>query len=104
MLEGIKRTCGKEVPAEWQARGELEISLFISIFIIKSLIIRNEILIYNVLKKYFLVDTPREFSFGFCFGVLCLSVIFVLIATILCVLDHFNPEPEKEEADPEKDG
>jgi len=69
MLEGIKRTCGKEVPAEWQAR-----------------------------------DTPREFSFGFCFGVLCLSVIFVLIATILCVLDHFNPEPEKEEADPEKDG
>ena len=56
------------------------------------------------MKIHFLVDTPREFSFGFCFGVLCLSVIFVLIATILCVLDHFNPEPEKEEADPEKDG
>jgi len=42
-------------------------------------------------------QTPREFSFGFCFGVLVLSVIFIFIAIILLVLDHFKPQPPKED-------
>lgn len=39
----------------------------------------------------------REFSFGFSYAVVPLSIIFILIAIILLILDHFNPEPVKEE-------
>lgn len=41
--------------------------------------------------------TPRVFSYGFSYGVVCVSLIFVVISIVLLILDHFNPEPEKEE-------
>lgn len=43
------------------------------------------------------VGETREFSFGFSYAVVPLSIIFILIAIILLILDHFNPEPVKEE-------
>jgi len=84
MLLGIKRKCGKEVVPNPLAPMDDT----------------NKDLIPDAWQVR---DSAREFSFGFCFGVLCLSVIFVSIATVLCVLDHFNPEPPKEDADQEKD-
>lgn len=40
---------------------------------------------------------PRTFYFGFCFGVVCLSVVFLIIGIVLLILDHFNPDPKEEE-------
>ena len=112
MLKGIKRKCGKpvtpnplapmndtnndEIPDAWQIRGIrnshqlLYYLYFYTIFIIG--------IYFGFLSTLLLFsDSPREFSFGFCFGVLCLSVIFIFIAIILLILDHFNPQPPKEE-------
>jgi len=44
----------------------------------------------------------REFGYGFCYGVTVLSDIFILITIVLLILDHFNPEPEKEENEGEE--
>jgi len=38
----------------------------------------------------------RVFSFGFCYGVLALSLVFIVIAIGLLIADHFNPDPEEE--------
>jgi len=46
--------------------------------------------------------TLREFSYGFSYGVVVVSVIFLLIATVLLIADHFNPDPEKEEEGEER--
>jgi len=43
------------------------------------------------------VGTAREFSYGFCYGALITSVLFLVITIALLIFDHFNPEPEKEE-------
>lgn len=47
-------------------------------------------------------NTLREFSYGFSFGVVVLSLVFLLIAVVLLIADHFNPEPEKEEEGEER--
>ena len=44
-----------------------------------------------------LAGEPRTFYFGFCFGVVCLSVVFLIIGIVLLILDHFNPDPKEEE-------
>jgi len=49
------------------------------------------------------VGEAREFGYGFCYGVTVLSDIFILISIVLLILDHFNPEPEKEENEGERD-
>jgi len=48
------------------------------------------------------VGEAREFGYGFCYGVTVLSDIFILITIVLLILDHFNPEPEKEENEGEE--
>jgi len=78
MLKGIKRKCGKPVTPN-------------------PLAPMNDTNNDEIPDAWQIRDSPREFSFGFCFGVLCLSVIFIFIAIILLILDHFNPQPPKEE-------
>lgn len=46
--------------------------------------------------------TTREFSYGFSYGALVLSLIFVLISIALLIFDHFNPEPEEEKEGEER--
>lgn len=44
----------------------------------------------------------REFGYGFCYGVVCLSVVFLLISVALLILDHFNPDPKVEKEGEER--
>jgi hypothetical protein len=46
--------------------------------------------------------TVREFSYGFSYGALVLSLIFVLISIALLIFDHFNPQPEEEKEGEER--
>ena len=53
---------------------------------------------FNFMYIFFcLAGEPRTFYFGFCFGVVCLSVVFLIIGIVLLILDHFNPDPKEEE-------
>jgi hypothetical protein len=40
------------------------------------------------------VGEAREFSFGFCYGVVCVSIIFLIISIALLVLEHFKPDTD----------
>ena len=50
----------------------------------------------NQFTSHLLAGQDRVFSFGFCYGVLALSLVFIVIAIGLLIADHFNPDPEEE--------
>ena len=50
----------------------------------------------NQCTSHLLAGQDRVFSFGFCYGVLALSLVFIVIAIGLLIADHFNPDPEEE--------
>ena len=98
---GQGKVCeGDVITEEMKSRGNF--SLITYIFVLLVLIQKKFSSIcsasFNFIYIFFcLAGEPRTFYFGFCFGVVCLSVVFLIIGIVLLILDHFNPDPKEEE-------